>query len=217
MNELGLGLLLFPEWYSLDSMARMRFFDDNTRSWWTPATGGSNIPAVNELVAPYGLAFGDTVVHGAVSIGTVHRTPYTSGTHLIKAPAGCQILSATLQDRTEGQTQATAKSASYYVLSLLSHGSGRIALFGDSNCVDANHASSHCHELLLDMFTWSTGGEQPAWIDSLTMLDSDLSVEGAELPERPTPDLLQVVSHVLNNPAQCFLNSAVGMKEAVQV
>eukprot|EP00892_Ulva_mutabilis_P010988 jgi/Ulvmu1/8261/UM041_0072.1 len=216
VHEHGLGVLLFPEWYSLESMSRMRFFDDNTRSWWSPATGGSNIPAINDLVASYGLAFGDTVLHGMVSVGTVHRAPYASGTHLIKAPAGCQLLSATLQDRTEGQTQATAKSSSYYVLSLLNHGSGRIAVFGDSNCVDGNHATVHCHDLLLDMFQWAAGGDDPAWTTALTELESDLIIEGALLPERPTPDLLRTVSHVLNNPMQCYLNSAVGMKTALQ-
>lgn len=37
--EAGLGLLVFGEWYNVDTMVRMKFFDDNTRSWWTPATG----------------------------------------------------------------------------------------------------------------------------------------------------------------------------------
>ena len=36
----GLGLLVFGEWYNVDVQAKMRFFDDNTRSWWTPITGG---------------------------------------------------------------------------------------------------------------------------------------------------------------------------------
>lgn len=35
----GLGLLVFGEWYNADVQAKMRFFDDNTRSWWTPVTG----------------------------------------------------------------------------------------------------------------------------------------------------------------------------------
>lgn len=37
--EAGLGLLVFGEWYNVDTMVRMKFFDDNTRSWWTPITG----------------------------------------------------------------------------------------------------------------------------------------------------------------------------------
>ena len=35
----GLGLIVFAEWYNVDTMVKMRFFDDNTRSWWTPVTG----------------------------------------------------------------------------------------------------------------------------------------------------------------------------------
>ena len=36
----GMGLLIFAEWYNVDTMVKMKFFDDNTRSWWTPVTGG---------------------------------------------------------------------------------------------------------------------------------------------------------------------------------
>ena len=35
----GLGLIVFAEWYNTDVMQKMQFFDDNTRSWWTPITG----------------------------------------------------------------------------------------------------------------------------------------------------------------------------------
>ncbi len=34
------------------------------RQWWMPDTGGSNIPALNELLAPWGMAFGDNVFEG---------------------------------------------------------------------------------------------------------------------------------------------------------
>ncbi len=37
--EAGLGVIVFGEWYNVDTMVKMRFFDDNTRSWWTPITG----------------------------------------------------------------------------------------------------------------------------------------------------------------------------------
>ncbi len=39
VKELGLNVLVFAEWYHVDSMMQMKFFDDNTRSWWTPVTG----------------------------------------------------------------------------------------------------------------------------------------------------------------------------------
>ena len=41
VREHGLGLIVFAEWYNVDIMAKMRFFDDNTRSWWTPITGAA--------------------------------------------------------------------------------------------------------------------------------------------------------------------------------
>ena len=34
------GLLVFADWYHLDTIHKLRFFDDNTRSWWDAATGG---------------------------------------------------------------------------------------------------------------------------------------------------------------------------------
>eukprot|EP00983_Pelagomonas_calceolata_P033184 1039426-Pelagomonas_calceolata.AAC.2 len=42
----GLNLVVFGEWYNLENIQKMRFFDDNTRSWWTPVTG------VQSLCAP---------------------------------------------------------------------------------------------------------------------------------------------------------------------
>lgn len=40
----GLGLIVFGEWYNVDTMIKMKFFDDNTRSWWTPVTGMHALP-----------------------------------------------------------------------------------------------------------------------------------------------------------------------------
>lgn len=53
------GLLVFADWYHLESVRRLRFFDDNTRSWWEAATGGANVPALNDLLVPFGSAFGE--------------------------------------------------------------------------------------------------------------------------------------------------------------
>lgn len=38
------------------------FPDENTRQWWVPVTGGANVPALNELLSTWGIAFGDTVL-----------------------------------------------------------------------------------------------------------------------------------------------------------
>ena len=52
----GLGLIVFGEWYNVDTMVKMKFFDDNTRSWWTPVTGDACKPHVCLSHAPKGHA-----------------------------------------------------------------------------------------------------------------------------------------------------------------
>jgi membrane-bound transcription factor site-1 protease len=47
----------------------MKFFDDNTRSWWSPITGGANVPALNELLAPHNISLGERILQGVVSLG----------------------------------------------------------------------------------------------------------------------------------------------------
>ena len=46
----------------------MKFYDENTRQWWIPETGGANVPALNELLAAWGISFGDTVLEGDFSV-----------------------------------------------------------------------------------------------------------------------------------------------------
>ena len=58
-------------------MKSVRFYDENTRPRWVPITGGANVPALNELLAPFGVAFSDTVYRGELRIG-VHPVPLAS-------------------------------------------------------------------------------------------------------------------------------------------
>jgi len=49
-------------------------------------TGGSNVPALNELLAAWGIAFGDIVLDGEFDLGgrSLH---FASGTSLVRFPA----------------------------------------------------------------------------------------------------------------------------------
>ncbi|KAG7602848.1 Peptidase S8/S53 domain superfamily [Arabidopsis thaliana x Arabidopsis arenosa] len=101
----GLGLVVFAEWYNVDTMVKMRFFDDNTRSWWTPVTGGANIPALNNLLASFGIAFGDKILNGDFSIDG-EQSRYASGTNIVRFPAGGFLHTFPLLDSSEsGATQ----------------------------------------------------------------------------------------------------------------
>ena len=81
-------------------MVKMTFFDENTRSWWTPITGGANIPAINELLAPFGIALGDKILTGDFSING-EQTHYASGTDIVQFPAGGFLHSFQLQENSK--------------------------------------------------------------------------------------------------------------------
>ena len=60
----GLSLIVVADWYNIEVMKKVKFYDENTRQWWMPDTGGANVPALNELLAPWKMAFGDKVYEG---------------------------------------------------------------------------------------------------------------------------------------------------------
>ncbi|PWZ07366.1 Subtilisin-like protease SBT6.1 [Zea mays] len=152
----GLGIAVFAEWYHVDTMVKMTFFDENTRSWWTPITGGANIPAINELLAPFGIALGDKILTGDFSING-EQTHYASGTDIVQFPAGGFLHSFQLQENSKTvqdhigtldteSTQGKGKLSS--ILGVIEAGEGRIAVYGDSNCLDSSHMVTNCYWLL---------------------------------------------------------------------
>ncbi|KAH0723033.1 hypothetical protein KY290_005701 [Solanum tuberosum] len=79
----GLCLAVFADWYNVDAMIKMRFFDGNTHSWWTPVTGGAIVPALNDLLA----TFGDKILNGDFFF-SCKQNRYASGTDILKFPRG---------------------------------------------------------------------------------------------------------------------------------
>lgn len=57
VNTQGLSLVVFADWYNTDVMTKIKFFDENTRQWWMPSTGGANVPALNDLLRPWNISF----------------------------------------------------------------------------------------------------------------------------------------------------------------
>ena len=46
----------FVDWYNKEVMQKLKFYDENTRQWWLPDTGGANIPALNTLLASWDIS-----------------------------------------------------------------------------------------------------------------------------------------------------------------
>lgn len=60
----NLSVIIFADWYNASVIQKIKFYDENTRQWWMPDTGGANIPALNELLDEFGIALGDDVLEG---------------------------------------------------------------------------------------------------------------------------------------------------------
>ncbi|XWS69891.1 hypothetical protein CRYUN_Cryun03dG0002600 [Craigia yunnanensis] len=209
----GLGLAVFAEWYNVDTMVKMRFFDDNTRSWWTPVTGGANIPALNDLLEPFGIAFGDKILNGDFSIDG-EQSRYASGTDIVRFPRGGYVHSFPFLDSSEsGATQnvllnSSMNKADSPILGLLDVGEGRIAVYGDSNCLDSSHMVTNCYWLLRKILDFTGSNiKDPVLFSESVKQDMPLDEEDNHLPSRRTDVNFSVYSAVMGKDLICRSDS----------
>lgn len=100
VEEEGLSVIVFADWYNVTVMRKVKFYDENTRQWWIPDTGGANIPALNDLLYPnWGIAFGDQVRNGQFTLGQHPPVTFASGTTITRFPKDGVILYTELHDQ----------------------------------------------------------------------------------------------------------------------
>ncbi|XP_058460840.1 membrane-bound transcription factor site-1 protease isoform X2 [Malaya genurostris] len=85
--ERDLSVIVFADWYNTTVMRKIKFYDENTRQWWIPDTGGANLPALNELLRDFDIVLGDKVAEGYFDMRD-HRMYYASGCNILKFPTG---------------------------------------------------------------------------------------------------------------------------------
>ncbi|XP_061343832.1 subtilisin-like protease SBT6.1 isoform X1 [Gastrolobium bilobum] len=209
----GLGLVVFAEWYNVDTMVKMRFFDDNTRSWWTPVTGGANIPALNDLLAPFGIAFGNKILNGDFSL-LGEQSRYASGTDIVRFPRGGYVHSFSLLDSSEsGATQnvlltSDMTKADSPILGLTVMGEGRVAVYGDSNCLDSSHMVTNCYWLLKKILDFTNGDvRDPVLFSDSVKRDTPLYEDDNQLPSRRTDVNFSIYSAVAGKELICRTDS----------
>ncbi|KAG8458635.1 hypothetical protein KFE25_008432 [Diacronema lutheri] len=100
----GLSLVVLADWWQPTVARQLAFDDEGTAARWTPATGGANLPALNVLLAPFGIAFGEGALRGAIRGAAGVSAGYASGARLSRFPAFGQLLTARLAD--EGRFMA---------------------------------------------------------------------------------------------------------------
>ncbi|KAL9224051.1 hypothetical protein vseg_000125 [Gypsophila vaccaria] len=203
----GLGLAVFAEWYNVETMVKMRFFDDNTRSWWTPITGGANVPALNDLLAPFGIAFGDKILNGEFTING-EQSRYASGTNILRFPAGGYVHSFPFLDNSDTGSTQNAFTGSLMkgdspILGLLEAGNGRISVYGDSNCLDSSHMVTNCFWLLKRILEFTGGNTKDPQLFSDSVRQSAPMLDEKQLPSRRTDVNFSAYSAVMGKELIC--------------
>ena len=165
--DAGLSIIVFADWYNTTVMKKVKFYDENTRLWWVPDTGGSNVPALNDLLAGWGIALGDTVLDGELSLGS-HDAQFSSGSSIVRFPPDGHVVTAQLRDQGRevlGETGGGDQLVKAGVLGLYqtraSSAGGRVVVFGDSNCVDGAHLTKPCYWLVDAMLEYTSAGHLP--------------------------------------------------------
>lgn len=169
----NVSLLVFADWYDDRILDTMDMFDTSTLSNWHAITGGANIPALNNLLREFNIEFGDGAVSSSsVSLLSNESTlfPYWSGSYLTKFPVGGYLGRVDVLDQSAlTLNQSEEYLADVPILGLYqvpSRNGGRIAVFGDSSCIDASvHPAAsgfqHCFDMVRSLLRFTNDGIVP--------------------------------------------------------
>ncbi|KAF6078606.1 membrane bound transcription factor peptidase, site 1 [Phyllostomus discolor] len=196
----GLSLIIFSDWYNTSVMRKVKFYDENTRQWWMPDTGGANIPALNELLSVWNMAFSDGLYEGDFTLAS-HDMYYASGCSIAKFPEDGMVITQTFKDQgLEVLKQETAVVENVPILGLYqipAEGGGRIVLYGDSNCLDDSHRQKDCFWLLDALLQYTSYGVTPPSLSHSGHRQRPPSGAGLATPERMEGNHLHRYSKVL--------------------
>ncbi|KHN76164.1 Membrane-bound transcription factor site-1 protease [Toxocara canis] len=141
--DAGLNLVVFADWFNATVIDKIRFLDENTKQWWQPETGGTNLPALNDLLSHWNITLGAQVFDGMVTLGRT-AIKYSSGTSIVRTPPGSWVAEANLTD-LGAETITGEKSAQFYETAVFTfyrseniskQKPGFVAVFGDSTCLE---------------------------------------------------------------------------------
>ncbi|RZF34472.1 hypothetical protein LSTR_LSTR014091 [Laodelphax striatellus] len=196
----GLSLVVFADWYNVTVMKKVKFYDENTRQWWMPDTGGVNVPALNDLLSSWNVALGDRVFNGQFTLNE-NTVNYASGTTIARFPDSGVVLAFALQDQGAellgSKTKITEKVPILGLLQTQSMAkSGRIVIYGDSNCLDNSHLQKDCFWMLSALLDYTSTGHLPSVFSDNRITFKN---KNSDLPQRMEGNHLYRYSKVLVN------------------
>ena len=167
VRDHGLSVAVFADWYNEEVLKKITFFDENTKRMWVPITGGSNLPALNDLLLQWGIQFGDIVFDGEIAIDANTNAQFASGAGIAKFPKDGLLIPFQLRDQSTSSNELHAAPVLGFLTPsiptpqpLADHDGqpGRIAVFGDSSCLDsaARLDRKNCFWLAKDIILYVT-------------------------------------------------------------
>jgi hypothetical protein len=101
------------------------------------------------------------------------------------------------------------------ILGAVEAGRGRIAVYGDSNCLDSSHMVSNCYWLLKKLLDFTSSDIQdPVIFPATNELGSPLGSMDSPLPRRRTDVDFSAYSLVLKHPLRCGLDSPLAVQDS---
>ncbi|QCD89923.1 membrane-bound transcription factor site-1 protease [Vigna unguiculata] len=152
-----LGLVVFVEWYNIDSMVKMRFFDDKQGA--------------------------DKILNGDFSLlGEQNR--YASRTNLVRFSMGGY---GYVHNFPLDSSESGVKQADSPILGLMAMGEGRIVVHGDSNCLDDSSHMINYFSLLRKILDFTSEDvRDPTLFSNSINQDSPLYEDDNRLPSHIT-------------------------------
>ena len=119
---------------------KTKFFDDNTRKLWDALTGGSNIPAINDLLYSFKIQFNNYA--GSTTFNYKNdQIKFQSGNSIGKFPKNGYLLFNDLKSDYNDKINRNVPILGLYDIGKYDinyPNGGKIVVFGDSTCLDSN-------------------------------------------------------------------------------
>ena len=170
----GLSVLVVCDWWNAEIMNKIQYFDENTRSTKFPLTGGSNVPAVNKLLDPFGISLSDHIYYGTAVMGS-KNVNLRSASSILRFPDEGFLVRVKLKDEVRELLENKARIvqevpiAGILDLTRLSHTNhgneaetqGRLAILTDTSCLEDTKVKqeNNCFSFFHDLLKFAAFGE----------------------------------------------------------
>ena len=154
----GLSLIIFADWFDVSMIEKNTYYNSAKFESLKPVIGGSNIPSLNDLLFSFGIALGSSVFAGDLQL--LNKTiSYFSGSYIIKFPKNGLLFTFDLFNESDLilTSKNKRKEANQHIpiIGLLKkvygmESSGKIIVYGDSNCIDSSYLFNDCFDLFKD-------------------------------------------------------------------